>query len=74
MYIIDVYTGASILTREFDTLGPLCEYIFEIDSVNYQNINIYKNEKDESNLVDFTGVRVYADGVRAIGEGEGEGH
>lgn len=60
-FCVDVYTGDSILSREFDSLGHAVEFLFEIDNSNYVNVNIYKYEENCEPLpCDFTGNHVDA--------------
>lgn len=59
VYCADVYTGGSVLCKTFDSLGDLLGYIFEFDDLPYDNINIYKHEKNvDPYPIDFTGNRV----------------
>lgn len=60
-FCVDVYTGDSIFSREFDSFGHAVEFLFEIENSNYINVNIYKHEENCDPLpCDFTGNHVDA--------------
>lgn len=57
IYQVDCYTGTSVLSRQFETLGDVMGFLFDldIDEVKYDVINLFKYEEENPIPVDFTG-------------------
>lgn len=57
IYQVDCYTGTSVLSRKFESLGDVVSYLFDLDvsGVKFNVINLFKYEEETPIPIDFSG-------------------